>query len=181
MSRRGRPCSVCTSPHATSVALDVTRGETLSSIAKRYGFSLMAVSRHRTNCLGIDEGEARQVAKSVNRRIIEAALPTRENLVGRLEDVSQRIDQLASEAEGTGPSAISLGALAELRRTVESLAKVAGITEKPADVKVGVQVSTSPSSDPVAHRLLERLNGNPEARAALAIALMAESEPGEAA
>src|SRR4051812_23202401 len=65
MTRRGRPCSVCTSPHATSVALDVTRGETLSTIAKRYGFSLMAVSRHRTNCLGVDEHEARQVAKAV--------------------------------------------------------------------------------------------------------------------
>src|SRR5215210_1950358 len=88
MPRRDRPCSVCQSPHATSVALDVTRGETLSSIAKRYGFSLMAVSRHRTNCLGVDEGEARQVAKAVNRRIIDAALPTRENLIGRLEDVS---------------------------------------------------------------------------------------------
>jgi hypothetical protein len=181
MPRRGRPCSVCTSPHATSVALDVTRGETLSTIAKRYGFSLMAVSRHRTNCLGVDEGEARQVAKAVNRRIIEAALPTRENLVGRLEDVSQHVDQLASETEGMGPSAISLGALAELRRTVESLAKVAGITDR-ADVKVGVQVNTAgPSSDQVAHRLLECLNGNPEARAALAAALMAECEPGEAA
>jgi hypothetical protein len=92
--------------------------------------------------LGVDEGEARQVAKAVNRRIIEAALPTRENLVGRLEDVSQHVDQLASETEGMGPSAISLGALAELRRTVESLAKVAGITDR-ADVKVGVQVNTA--------------------------------------
>jgi len=134
MPHRGRPCSVCASPHATSAALDVTRGETLSAIAKRYGFSLMAVSRHRTNCLGVDEGEARQVAKAVNRRIIEAALPTRENLLGRLEDVSRRIDRLACDAEATGPSAISLGALAELRRTVESLAKVAGITDKAADL-----------------------------------------------
>ena len=96
--------------------------------------------------------------------------------------MSQRVDQLASEAEGVGPSAISLGAHAELRRTVESLAKVAGITDRASDVKVGVQVNTAgPSSDQVAHRLLERLNGNPEARAALAAALMAESEPVEAA
>jgi hypothetical protein len=74
MPLRGRPCSVCISPHATSVALDVTRGETLSTIAKRYGFSLMAVSRHLTNWLSVDGGEARQVAKAVNRRIIEADL-----------------------------------------------------------------------------------------------------------
>jgi hypothetical protein len=135
------------------VALDVTRGETLSSIAKRYGFSLMAVSRHRTNCLGVDEGEARQVAKAVNRRIIEAALPTRENLVGRLEDVSRRIDQLASEAEGMGPSAISLGALAELRRTVESLAKVAGITDRAADVKLACR-STPPARQAISRASL---------------------------
>src|SRR5829696_1344607 len=182
MPHRGRPCSVRASPHATSAALDVTRGETLSAIAKRYGFSLMAVSRHRTNCLGVDEGEARQVAKAVNRRIIEAALPTRENLLGRLEDVSRRIDRLACDAEATGPSAISLGALAELRRTVESLAKVAGITDKAADVKVGLQVNnTGTSSDRIALRLMARLNANPEARAALASALLAESEAGEAA
>lgn len=91
--------------------------------------------------------------------------------------MSQRIDKLACDAEQMGPSAISLGALAELRRTVESLAKVAGITDKAADVKVGVQVnSNGQSGDQVALRLLERLDGNPEARAALAAALMAESE-----
>jgi hypothetical protein len=148
----------------------------------RYGFSLMAVSRHRANCLGVDEQEARHVAKALNRRIIDAALPTHENLIGRLENVSCRIDRLACDAEATGPSAISLGALAELRRTVESLAKVAGITDKAADVKVGLQVNnTGTSSDQIGLRLMERLNGNPEARAALASALMAECEAGEAA
>src|SRR5215212_9973773 len=99
MSRRGRPCSICHSPHATAVAVEVSRGETLSTIAKRYGFSLMAVSRHRSNCLGVDEQEARQVAKAVNRSILDAALPTRENLVGRLEAISERVDQLAARAE----------------------------------------------------------------------------------
>src|SRR3954451_7823437 len=135
MPRRGRPCSVCTSPHATSVALDVTRGETLSAVAKRYGFSLMAVSRHRANCLGVDEQEARHVAKAVNRRIIEAALPTRENLVGRLENISARVDRVAQRAEGTGPDAITLGALSELRKSVESLARVAGVTDKAPEVR----------------------------------------------
>lgn len=167
---------MCHNPHATSVALDVSRGETLSGIAKRYGFSLMAVSRHRTNCLGVDEQEARHVAKAVNRRILEAAMPTRENLVGRLEDISTRVDALASKAERSGPSAISLGALSELRRSVESLAKVAGITDKAAEVKLGLQINnTIPTGDEVAHRLMARLNGNAEARTALAEALLAES------
>ena len=79
--------------------------------------------------------------------------------------MSRRIDRLACGAEATGPSAISLGALTELRRTVESLAKVAGITDKATDVKVGLQVTnTGTCSDQIALRLMERLNGNPRFR-----------------
>jgi transposase-like protein len=52
------------------------------------------------------------------RAIVDAILPTRENLIGRLERLSERVDQLAETAKVEGRDGIALAGLAEIRKTI---------------------------------------------------------------
>jgi hypothetical protein len=74
--------------------------------------------------------------------IADAILPSRDNLIGRLEHLSQRVDAIATDASASGRDVIALSGLSEIRKAITDIARIAG-HDRPA---VAVQVNNGPSS-----------------------------------
>ena len=71
--------------------------------------------------------------------IVDAILPTRENLIGRLERLSERVDELAETAKVEGRDGVALAGLSEIRKTISDIGRIAGI-DRPI---VAVQVNNN--------------------------------------
>ena len=146
---RGRACRACNHPQSAEVAAALAKGETLLSIASRFGLSLAGLSRHATNCLKISAEEARAARKMLRNPpslphpaaitgqvIVDAILPTRENLIGRLERLSERVDELAETAKVEGRDGVALAGLSEIRKTISDIGRIAGIDRPTVAVQV---------------------------------------------
>ena len=161
----GRPCRACTHPQAAEIAAALAKGETLLSIGHRFGLSLAGLSRHATNCLKISAEEARAARKMLRHPphpaaktgqvIVDAILPTRENLIGRLERLSERVDELATEAKVEGRDGVALAGLSEIRKTISDIGRIAGL-DRPS-VAVQINNNSAPAADDIARTLLDLL------------------------
>ena len=184
--RRGPTCRACAHPKSAEVAAALAQGETLQSIGNRFGLSVSGLSRHATNCLkiSIEEGKAARKmwrkpappppplpAAITGQVIVDAVLPTRENLIGRLERLSERVDELAVAAKDEGRDGVALAGLSEIRKTISDIGRIAGI-DRPS-VAVQVNNINAPAADDIARTVLDLLRQElpPERRVTLLPAL----------
>ena len=116
----------------------------------KYGLTHTSIGRHTNNCLKLTRAERLAVAEKrvydphraarIGQVVVAAVLPTRDNLIGRLEQLSERVDALAIVANEAGRDGVALAALSEIRKTISDIARIAG-HDRPA---VAVQVNSGP-------------------------------------
>ena len=163
--RRGPRCKACHHPQAADIAAALARGETRASIATKFGLKKSAMWRHSRYCLRIGPAEAARAARTrvsetspetlAGRAIVDAVLPTRENLIGRLERLSERVDELAETAKVEGHDGVALVGLSEIRKTISDIGRIAGI-DRPS-VAVQVNNINAPAADDIARTVLDLL------------------------
>jgi hypothetical protein len=158
---RGPLCKVCTSQSRKLIDADMLSGMPLRQVSEKYGIPKSTVHNHRIRCQGIAatsdpekqraKGKEKREAAAAPSRIaaLEAALPTREELGGSLEDVIYRLDRIISKHEhDDGTDTIALKGLGEMRSTIDALAKLAGhvgagSTDRSVHVNVGLAISAA--------------------------------------
>jgi hypothetical protein len=149
----GRQCTICNHPQRLEIDTALASRATYRAIARQYGVSKDALSRHKRN------GHiAEHIAKAAQKKEIKEATALKGVLVGaeektvaEAETLLQQVTTLKTRAiaildnaekEGTREACL---ALSEVRRTLEFLAKITGELQdgKPA-VNVTVNLLQSP-------------------------------------
>jgi len=126
-------CSVCT--HAERDAIDraLLAGETLRSIAGRFGVSKDAVSRHRPHI-----GEALVLAQEI-KEVARA-----ETLLDQVQSLNRRALAILDRAEKEGDIRECCTAIRECRGVLELLAKVAG--QMPPETQTNNLINLDPAA-----------------------------------
>lgn len=157
-------CRVCTHPERPEIDRQLAAGTSNPGIAAKYGMSRDSVRRHRDRHLS-------PALKAVaTRRETQGAVKAAD----RAEQLYGKAEAILEAAEDAGQGQLALGAIKELRATVELLAKLSGELDERPQVNV-VNVSASPEWLAIQSAMLEALASFPDARVAVAGAL--ESMP----
>ena len=80
--------------------------------------------------------------------IVDAILPTRENLIGRLERLSERVDELAETAKVEGRDGVALAGLSEIRKTISDIGRIAGLDRPPSPSRSTTTSPPLPTTSP---------------------------------
>jgi len=153
-----RVCTVCSSDARDSVDHDLIAGHAMSQIARKYGVSEWAVSRHR------DAHLSPAIAK------VEAARGSK--LLNRVEHLITRTEAILTAAEESGKVSVALAAVREMRELLRLLGNASGeLDDKPG---VTVNLMAAPEWLSIRGRLIAALTPYPEARNAVIAALSGE-------
>lgn len=177
----GPICSVCIHKERAAIDYRLATGEGIRSIAAAYGIPKSAVDRHKRLHAGIigtahkpprppkpvdpDKGAIRisreerraELAELSRGTVAQALLPTAEELSAKYQSYMERLEAVISKAEEEGAAALSIQGLTAARQTVDSLAKLAGLSSGGTQVNVAVGVSISASD--IASALAGHLTG----------------------
>ena len=119
----GRKCSVCNHPDRNEIdkAL-VTRSTSYRNISERFGVSVGALSRHKTNHLPrlVQAAEACEEAQAVTSGAA---------LIDELDRLLERALAILEAAEGSGQLRVALQAIREARETIKICADLAVTAE----------------------------------------------------
>jgi hypothetical protein len=164
-----RTCHTCQHLKHSEIDRRLAAGEPLARLAPEYGLTTSSLYRHRTNCLKLASSNA--IAKEVARGTAALALlPTRETLSGAYFELRDRIDQIARQAEQQGSLRVALAGLNSIRRTLDSLARLAG--HDGAELNVAVQTNVHVDVSHIVERLISCFDHEPETKARIAQALL---------
>ena len=102
-----------------------------------------------------------------------ACLPSKDDLNSAYFELRTRIDQIVSQAEQQGSLAVAISGLNSIRRTLDSLTRLAGY-DRPLGPQVNVAVQTNVNLDlsRLAERLIKKFDHEPELKARIAQALV---------
>jgi hypothetical protein len=163
-----RPCSVCVAFDRDLIDLELSGGASFGAIGRKHEVTPYALRRHKQNHL-----TPALVKLAQQRRAEGSAISVAE----RLEEVVLRAGRLLDRAERKGSLVAASQILAQLRMTLETLAKLSGELNDRPQVNV-LNVVSSPDWQVLRATILAALGPYPEARQAVAVALMA-SQPAE--
>jgi hypothetical protein len=168
VTRGGRgACSACAHPELAQIDIDLAGGASLRSVAARTGISRASLSRHHRN-------HRNQALASIAQVEVVAASGGR-SAVSRVESILSRTEAILGAAEEAGNGAQALAAIAQLRPTVELLARLQG--ELNAAPAVVINLETSPDWLEMRTRMLRILASHPEALREVADALRPKALP----
>jgi len=111
-----RPCAICSSPHQQAIDQALVSGTPYRAVAKRFDASAPSMYRHQQAHLPVTLLKARDA-----HQIAHA-----DNLLAQLQSLQQKALEILAMAEDKGDLRSALGALRELRGTVELTAKLTG-------------------------------------------------------
>lgn len=159
-----RSCSICR--HADRDAIDraLVEGQPYRDIAGLYDLSKSAVERHGRSHLPAtltNAAEAEEVARA-------------DSLLAQLRALQERALGILAKAEGSGDFRTALLAIREARGCLELFARLAGELQTGTDLRVVV----APEWIHLRGQVLDSLKGFPEARQAVAEALLEASSEG---
>jgi hypothetical protein len=112
---RGPPCKTCRHAERNAIDLALIGGESLRSIADRFGLTHSSVGRHKRNCVPGDILQAHHAKK-----IADADF-----LLARLCELERFARRLMATAEAKGDLRSALAAISEHRRLIEVQARMA--------------------------------------------------------
>ncbi len=155
-----RPCSICTHPEREEINRALVEAVPFRKISERFGTSVTALHRHKTDHLPGKLVKAREALE-----IAEA-----EGLLGQVRDIHARTLAILEAVESTGEHRTALAAIREARSNLELLAKLIGeLDESPT-----INILIAPHVQRV---IVQALEAYPSARRAVAEALAALEEP----
>ena len=162
-----RTCSTCQHIKRAEIDHRLAAGEPGKQIAQDYGINPSSLHRHRTNCLGLASANA--IKKQATRGSAAlACLPPRHQLGSAYAELKDRIDRIASQAEGEGSLKVALSGLNSVRQTLDSLSRLAATS----DADVIAPVPDPMDLDGLVERILQRFDREPEMKAKIAQALL---------
>ena len=152
-----RLCAICQHEQRRDIDKALVTGGAYPLIAAKYGVSQDSVRRHKGHL------PARLVKAQDAAEVAEA-----DDLLAQVRTLQTRALGILDTAEGTGQLMAALGAIREARGCLELLAKLLGeLDERPQ-----INVLVSPEWHQVRGVLLTTLQPYPDARAAVAGALV---------
>lgn len=155
-----RTCTICT--HAERRAIDAAlakESDSFRNIAKRYGVSITALSRHKSDHLPA------RLVKAQEATDIRAAL----DVVAQLRVINGAALSVLKDARDAGDGELMLKAIDRVYRQIELQARLIGELDAGGTVNVFV----SPQWVEVRTALVAALSPYPDARQAVALALAA--------
>ena len=119
----GRKCSVCSHPERSEIdkAL-VTRSMSYRNIAERFGVSVGALSRHKSNHLP-------RLVEAANASEAAQAVTSGAALIDELNSLLNRALAILEAAEGSGQLKVALQAIREARECIKTCADLAVTAE----------------------------------------------------
>lgn len=163
-------CVTCEHPEREAIDRAIVVGETLRSLASRYGMHRTSLARHAQAHL------SPALVKVLTER--EEAGPR--TVLERLEELHTEVRSILDAAKEGGKASVSLAAVRELRGILDTIARITGELNERPQVAV-FNLSTSPEWAEVRAALAQSLAPYPEARAAVGRALASLPSPGDAA
>jgi len=153
-----RRCTVCGHMERECIDSALVTGTPLRDIAGRYGVSKSALERHKADHLPTHLARAKGASEAAQA----------DDLLSEVQNLQARTLAILEAAEDAGEHRTALAAIAEARRNLELLGKLAGeFDERPT-----VNVLVSAEWVEIRTVLLEALSPYPHARAAVAKGLM---------
>ena len=153
-----RRCSVCDHPERAAIDAALVEGVSYRDIARQWGVSKDAVSRHKADHLPAHLAAAQEAATAASA----------DDLLAQVETLRQKATRIGDKAEKAGDLRTALQGVRELVRIVELLARLQGeLQEAPI-----VNILLLPEWVQVQTVLLAALAPFPDARAAAAAALV---------
>jgi transposase-like protein len=150
-----RPCTICTAIDRSEIDLECAGGASLAAIAKKHDVTVDSLRRHKAN------HTTPALVRLAQQRQSEAGAVS---VADRLEEVVVRAGRLLDKAEHKGALVASAQLLAQLRMTLETLAKISGeLNDRP--ITNIINLSTSPDWLAVRSAILGALGQHPEAKA----------------
>ena len=111
-----RRCTVCDHETRTSIETALISGAPLRDIAGRYGVSKSALERHKADHLPAGLAKAREAEEAARA----------DDLLSHVRGLQGRTLAILESAEVSGEHRTALAAIAEARRNLELLGKLAG-------------------------------------------------------
>lgn len=151
-------CTICTHPEKDTIDLALVIGQPLIQLAAQYRVSEDAIQRHKQNHLPerlLKAQEAQNVAQA-------------DDLLSQVLELQQRTLTILKNAEARHNDKTALSAIREARSNLELLAKLQG----KIDARTQVNILVNPSWVIVRNTVIAALSPYPEARAAVAAALL---------
>ena len=159
-----RPCTPCQHPDTAKISKDLLAGGSLRTVADRYKLTRSAVGRHLRHCLrtlrsveksgqdkaGIQAADSARFDSNGRCRACGQLGPEADAsqldapaIVRRAESLLARSERVAEQAEGDGDLRLVLSAVDRCQRSIDTLAKIAGILQPDNSVTVNVAVAES--------------------------------------
>jgi len=110
MKKKAVTCSICSGSDRTAIDKALAKGETLRTIATRFGPSPSTLCRHR-----------RHVAHAIELAEAKRHLSIGDSLLSDMERIRFNLWRLCEQAEQQRDGAAQIVVLRELRATIESL------------------------------------------------------------
>jgi len=155
-----RRCTLCVHPEREAIDARIVGGEAARLLAAVYGVSDRALRRHAANHLPAALADA-QSAKAATKA---------DDLLGKVAQLEADAQRLGRTAEAAGDLRTALGAVRELVRIVELLARLRGELDDRAQVTVNVLASAEWLA--VRDAVFGALTAYPEARAVVSSRLL---------
>ena len=159
-----RTCTICAHPQRTDIESAIASNTSYRTIAGRYGTSKSSVERHALGCVkqAIESSQqARQAASGID-------------VVSQLKTINAVIWNIIKEARADKKNSMALFAVDRLLKQLELQSKLLGdLDERPQ-----INLLVSPEWANVREIIFKALADFPEARIAVAQALMQEAESG---
>lgn len=124
----GRRCSICDHPEREAVDAALVAGEPYRNIAERFSVSLGAIARHKADHLPTTLAQAQEAAE----------IARGDDLLAQVRGLQERTLAILTRAELSGEGRLALSAIAEARRNLELLGKLAGELQQEGTVNITV-------------------------------------------
>jgi hypothetical protein len=155
-----QPCSICTHPDLTTINRELSNGTSLRNIARQYGVSKDALSRHKKH--------VSVTLRDITQAVQNSPEPRQSaTLQDQLLTLITKAHTLTEAAEAAGDLRTALQGVREVRGCLDLLGKVVG--DLPTGTMIGICVS--PEWTAIRTAILHALEPYPQARQAVVEAL----------
>jgi hypothetical protein len=177
----GRSCKKCQHLKRPEIDRRLAAGEPVAQLARDYELNPPSLHRHRKNCLKL--APANEIKKEAARGSAAVALlPSKEILSGNYLALIPRIDQIVDEAKEQQSLRVALSGLTDIRKTLDSLTRLAGHDRAAApETETAAARGSDLDVAAIAARLIQEFDQDPEIKARIAQVLLTMDQDTSAA